>query len=231
MRTGCRGFTLIELLVVVSIIAVLAGLLLPAVSMVKDAAGSARCASNLRQVGMAADAYAEDNGGLLVPTQSDIPYLPWNLYSYWWMSLSAYVEEDQTANTMSSRRVLRGCPAWPTSAFYTSNTGIMSGVYSLPTGYGETVFTKAQSGGMPWNSGNLVAGYGNYNVPSSSVRRRSERPFFADSPRWFLWAPWENQQLYIDSHVRHRGRGNVLCFDGHVGSMAFSELKAAQSLP
>ncbi len=55
-----RGFTLIELLVVVAIIAVLAALLLPAISMVRDAARRVVCASNLRQLGMGMATYAGD---------------------------------------------------------------------------------------------------------------------------------------------------------------------------
>ncbi len=62
----CRlGFTLIELLVVITIIAALAGLLLPALSSAKEKGRRIACASNLRQVGVGMLAFAADNNNYL----------------------------------------------------------------------------------------------------------------------------------------------------------------------
>jgi prepilin-type N-terminal cleavage/methylation domain-containing protein/prepilin-type processing-associated H-X9-DG protein len=64
-----QGFTLVELLVVIAIVAILAGLLLPSLGSAKERSKGTACLSNLRQIGIAIRAYAEDSAGA-------IPYGP-----------------------------------------------------------------------------------------------------------------------------------------------------------
>ena len=81
-RGGSLGFTLIELLVVVAIIAILASLLLPALSSAKTTAKRTVCQSNLRQLAMGFTAYLEDSNGVLPWSWDDTNRGTWLTTAY-----------------------------------------------------------------------------------------------------------------------------------------------------
>lgn len=80
-----RGFTLVELLVVASVIALLVGILLPALGAARAAGRSAVCLSGTRSMAAATLAYAVDHRGSLLPVRSNVP----GVGVRWWFGLQA----------------------------------------------------------------------------------------------------------------------------------------------
>ena len=103
------GFTLIELLVVVTILAVIAGMLMAAVGMVRSAAESARCAGNVRQLLVGMVAYRNDWDGFMPPLADSVVYTNWGLdptEHRWQQRLDRYLEDFRIFNCPVSARLV-----------------------------------------------------------------------------------------------------------------------------
>ncbi len=93
LRSTRRGFTLVELLVVMGVIFMLIGMMMPAIQKVRAAADKMICASQLRQIGIAAHHYHADYGALPPGLTSNAPgqQMP---YVSWLTRLLPYIEQD-----------------------------------------------------------------------------------------------------------------------------------------
>ena len=113
MNRQRRGFTLIELLVVIAIIALLMGILMPALQRVKKQAQATTCLSNLKQIGLAAELYANDYDRF-------IPRGSTGSNPIWFMQFLPYVGQQHNKGDYKNVKIYR-CKSFPTTGFGLNN--------------------------------------------------------------------------------------------------------------
>ena len=244
-RARRSGFTLMELLVVIAVIAILASLLLPALTNAKAAAKSAKCGSNLRQIGLGLNLYVLDFGKYPLG-ESPIEE------KFWFEYLEPYTGSEWEGQ-------LFGCPGsraqfrWRGVTRFGKNGVLETGD---PVGdYGYNRNGSSVSGQFGPNASQRIGEFGlggtvlnmqpfqTVPLPESSLRVPSDMIAFGDALQrmngrivstgtaalslnsWLLnaseshWKELENQ-----ARDRHNGKGTVAFCDGHIESIRLPAL-------
>jgi prepilin-type N-terminal cleavage/methylation domain-containing protein/prepilin-type processing-associated H-X9-DG protein len=208
------GLTLVELVVVLAVIGILAALLLPALARGKASARRVVCVNNLRQLGLAAQMYWEDNGGNAFRYRGAST----NGGDVFWFGWLARGSEGTRAFDVTQGALylyLQGrgveiCPSlkYDSPQFKRKATG-------AAYGYGYNLFLSAPSDQPPVNV--------------SRIARSSDLAVFADAAQVNTFQPPASpdhpmlEEFYYVStneataHFRHERTANVVFRDGHVG--------------
>ncbi|MEQ9460354.1 MAG: prepilin-type N-terminal cleavage/methylation domain-containing protein [Phycisphaeraceae bacterium] len=211
-----RGFTLIELLVVISIIALLIGILLPALGAARDTARSAVCLSNLRQVGVGVYAYVQDHDGLLPGAGlNHAGGVGLNEQGSWFFTLSAYADGSLVGRCPSDVSVY-----WEEVSPTLGRLRLVS--YAL-----NNLITGNVPGFEDYRDLDRIA---RATETIYAVELAEEDPGFAVSDHvhpeaWLTMPPAQRasvvgQQMAID---RHASSSNYLYLDGHAASLDWEE--------
>ena len=219
-----KGFTLIELLVVVAIIAILAAMLLPALSRAREKARQGVCMNNLKQIGVAFFMYLNDNDDAF-PGESTNAGETGRMMS---SVLSDYLEPNRPLIPEGSVAKVWICPSNPSP--YTRNPFWLTNHYYQRVWNWADVSYAINKGGSTLQYAGYAYGYYGW-FKYNRFKRPDRTLYYADCPGTPIAAQFiiDGLQCHIDanngvSSTIHHGFTNWLALDGHVESWRYTAL-------